>query len=210
MVDMDGTLLDLAFDNFFWLDLVPRTYAHHHALPEDQARAALLKVYRDLEGTLAWYCIDHWTDRLGLDLRSLKREHGHLICYLPRAPEFLAAVRASGKRLLLVTNAHRAVLAVKVERTGLDREVDAMISSHDFDAPKESPEFWQRFQAHEAFDPARTLLIEDSLAVLAAAKAFGLRHTFAIRRPDSRQPAREIADFPSVDGIHALAPSESD
>jgi HAD superfamily hydrolase (TIGR01509 family) len=205
LVDMDGTLLDLAFDNFFWLDLVPRAYALQHGLPETRAREDLMRVYRALEGSLAWYCIDHWTERLKLDLRALKREHQHRICYLPGAPEFLASVRARRKRLLLVTNAHRAVLAVKVERTGLDREVDQMISSHDFDAPKESAEFWQRLDAEVAINPERTVLIEDSLSVLQAARGFGVRHTVAIRRPDSSQPPREIADFPSVDGVHVLA-----
>lgn len=205
LVDMDGTLLDLAFDNFFWLDLVPRAYAERHGLPETRARDDLMQAYRALEGKLAWYCIDHWTDALGLDLRALNRAHRDRIRYLPKAPEFLATVRALGKRLLLVTNAHREVLAIKVERTGLDREVDAMVSSHDFRAPKESEAFWQRFWAGSRFDPSRTLLLEDSLGVLAAGRRFGLRHTLAIRRPDSSRPPREITEFPAIDGVHALA-----
>jgi len=208
LVDMDGTLLDLAFDNFFWLDLVPRVYAVRRRMSEEQARAELMQAYRALEGSLAWYCIDHWTDALGIDLRALKWQHRDRIRYLPRATEFLAMVRARGKRLLLVTNAHREVLAVKVERTGLDREVDQMVSSHDFRAPKESAEFWQRFSDDERFDPQRTLLVEDSLSVLVAARRFGLRHTLAIRCPDSSQPARDITEFPAVDGVHTLAQME--
>jgi len=204
LVDMDGTLLDLAFDNFFWLELVPRVYAKQHGLSEEQAHRRLIEAYRALEGRLAWYCIDHWTRALGLDLRALKREHGERIRYLPGATQFLAAVRERGKRLLLVTNAHREVLAVKVERTGLDREVDAMVSSHDFAAPKESAEFWQRLWDSHAFDPQRTLLVEDSLTVLAAARDFGLRYTLAIRCPDSSRPRREIIDFAAIDGVHEL------
>lgn len=205
LVDMDGTLLDLAFDNFFWLDLVPRHYAVRHRLSEVDARAVLQRAYQALEGTLAWYCIDHWTDTLDLDLRALKWAHRERIRYLPGATEFLAAVRARGKQLTLVTNAHRAVLAVKTDHTGLDREVDELVSSHDFDAPKESAEFWQRFSAHGRFDPQRTLLLEDSISVLTAARAFGLSFTLAIRQPDSSQPARDITGFPSVDGVHVLA-----
>jgi len=205
LVDMDGTLLDLAFDNFFWLELVPQQYAVRHRLPEADAKAALQRAYRALEGKLAWYCIDHWTDALGLDLRALKLAHRERICYLPGATKFLATVRARGKRLTLVTNAHRAVLAVKTDHTGLDREVDELVSSHDFDAPKESAAFWEQFSKRGRFDPQRTLLVEDSLSVLAAARAFGLGFTLAIRRPDSRQPARDITEFPSIDGVYALA-----
>lgn len=207
LVDMDGTLLDLVFDNFFWLELVPSLYAARHGLEEKLARLELMQAYSALEGSLAWYCIDHWTETLGLDLRSLSWQHRERIRYLPRARDFLAMVRARGKRLLLVTNAHREVLAVKVERTGLDREVDEMVSSHDFRAPKESPEFWQRFWEGGRFDPRRTLLVEDSLSVLASARDFGLAHLVAIRRPDSSRPPREITEFPAIDGVHALAPT---
>ncbi len=205
LVDMDGTLLDLAFDNFFWLELVPQHYAVRHGLSAADAKAALYRAYRAIEGRLAWYCIDHWTDTLDLDLRALKWAHRERIRYLPGATDFLATVRARGKKLMLVTNAHRAVLAVKTDHTGLDREVDELVSSHDFDAPKESAQFWQRFSEEGHFDPQRTLLLEDSLSVLTAARAFGLGFTLAIRRPDSGQPARDITEFPSVDGVHALA-----
>ena len=204
MVDMDGTLLDLAFDNFFWRELVPSRYASHRNLPEEEARRELTGLYKALEGRLAWYCIDHWSETLGLDIRALKEEHRHRIQYLPKATEFLAAVRRRGKRLLLVTNAHRETLAVKVAQTGLDREVDSLISSHDYFAPKQSQTFWKRFLADENFDPERTVLIEDSLSVLEAASSFGVKYTVAIRCPDSGQPPRQISSFPSVDGVHEL------
>jgi len=205
MVDMDGTLLDLAFDNFFWRELVPSRYATHRNLPEDEARRELTARYEALEGSLAWYCIDYWSETLGLDIRALKWEHRHRIRYLPKATEFLRAVRRRGKRLLLVTNAHRETLAVKVAQTGLDREVDGMISSHDYLAPKQSQAFWQRFLEGEDFDPERTVLIEDSLSVLKAASTFGLKFTVAIRCPDSGQPPRQISSFPSVDRVHELS-----
>ena len=205
MVDMDGTLLDLAFDNFFWRELVPSRYASHRNLPEEEARRELADRYKALEGTLEWYCIDYWSETPGLDIRALKWEHRERIQYLPKATEFLAAVRRRGKRLLLVTNAHPETLAVKVAQTGLDREVDSLISSHDYLSPKQNQAFWQRFLAGEDFDPERTVLIEDSLSVLRAARTFGLKVTVAIRCPDSGQPPRQISSFPAVDGVHELS-----
>ena len=38
LLDMDGTLLDLHFDNHFWLEHVPRRYAEMHDLPPEAAR----------------------------------------------------------------------------------------------------------------------------------------------------------------------------
>ena len=205
MVDMDGTLLDLAFDNFFWSEVVPSRYARHRNLPGEEARRELAGRYKALEGSLEWYCIDYWSETLGLDIRALKWEHRERIRYLPRATEFLTAVRRRGKRLLLVTDAHPETLAVKVAQTGLDREVDSLISSHDYLSPKQSQAFWQRFLAGEDFDPERTVLIEDSLSVLRAASTFGLKFTVAIRCPDSGRPPRQISSFPAVDGVHELS-----
>jgi len=204
LVDMDGTLLDLSFDTFFWREVVPQRYARLHAMTVPAAQAALAPRFEAKVGTLEWYCLDHWARDLGLDLKTLKREHGQHIRFLPGAQEFLASVRARGKRLSIVTNAHRDTFAVKAERTGIDRLVDSVVCSHDFGAPKESAEFWRALEAHEPFDAGRTLLIEDSLSVLAAARAYGLRHTIAIRRPDSQLPPRAIADFLGVDGVFEL------
>lgn len=204
LVDMDGTLLDLAFDNYFWLELVPARYAELHGLSLDDARERLGPRFEGIAGTLAWYCIEHWTRDLGIDIKAMKLGSRHLIRFLPRAPEFLAAVRERGKQLWIVTNAHRDTFAVKADQTGIDELVDRVVCSHDFAAPKESPDFWRRLQAEQFFDPTRTLLIEDSLAVLTTARAYGVRHTVAIRRPDSALPPRAIADFPTVDGVADL------
>jgi putative hydrolase of the HAD superfamily len=204
LVDMDGTLLDLHFDNFFWRELVPQRYAQLNGIDVPAAQAALAPRFESRVGTLEWYCLDHWTRDLGMDLKTLKREHGERIRFLPRAEEFLASVRARGKRVSIVTNAHRDTFAVKAERTGIDRLVDSVVCSHDFATPKETAAFWHALERHEPFDSQRTLFIEDSLAVLTAARAYGLRHVVAIRRPDSRQPPRTIRGFTSVDGVFEL------
>ena len=204
LVDMDGTLLDLNFDTFFWRELVPQRYAVRNGMTVLEARAKLEPRFDAKMGTLEWYCLDHWARDLELDLKTLKREHRERIRFLPGAQEFLASVRARDKRLSIVTNAHRDTFALKAEHTGLDRLVDSVVCSHDFAAPKESAAFWQALEAHEPFDRRRTLLIEDSLSVLAAARDYGIRHMLAIRRPDSQMPPRSTPDFLAVDGVFEL------
>ena len=204
LVDLDGTLLDLNFDNLFWREIVPQRYASLRGISVPAAQAALAPRFDAKVGTLEWYCLDHWTRDLGLDLKKLKREHREHIRFLPGAQAFLARVRARGKRVSIVTNAHRDTFAVKAEHTGVDRLVDSVVCSHDFAAPKENAAFWPALERHEPFDAQRTLLIEDSVPVLAAARVYGLRHTVAIRRPDSKQPARAIAGFNAVDGVFEL------
>jgi len=204
LVDMDGTLLDLAFDNFFWLELLPEHYAEVNGCSLADARAELTARFAAIAGTLNWYCLDHWSHDLKLDIRALKRRSAHLVRFLPGAREFLAAVRARGKDVWIVTNAHRDTLAVKTERTGIDRLVDRVVTSHDLRAPKESAEFWHGLERRHPFARGRTLLIEDSLTVLAAATGYGVAHAIAIRRPDSRRPPREIDAFAAVDGVAEL------
>jgi len=52
-LDMDGTLLDLHYDNHFWLEHVPRRYAERHGMTLEAAHEALLVRYRAVEGTMA-------------------------------------------------------------------------------------------------------------------------------------------------------------
>lgn len=205
LVDMDGTLLDLNFDTFFWREAVPQRYALLHGLTVSAAQESLAPRFDAKIGTLEWYCLDHWARDLNLDLKTLKREHRERIRFLPGAREFLSSVRARGKKLSIVTNAHRDTFAVKAEHTGIDRLVDSVVCSHDFAAPKETAAFWRALAAHSPFDAGRTLLIEDSLSVLAAARAYGIRHTLAVRRPDSALPPRAIEEFAAIDGVFELA-----
>jgi putative hydrolase of the HAD superfamily len=95
-------------------------------------------------------------------------------------------------------------LEIKMNETHLDAHVDDVVCAHDLEVPKESREFWVELARRESFDPKRTLVLDDSVAVLRAAKEFGLTRTVAIRRPDSRRPARTIEGFSAVDGVADL------
>ena len=205
-LDMDGTVLDLRFDNHFWREHVPRRYAEARGITLERAKAEVYPRFRAVEGTMEWYCVDYWTRTLGLDIAGLKEEVEHLIRLHDRAIEFLDAVRRSGRRLLLVTNAHGKSLALKMRRTGIAGHFDALVSSHEFGRPKEDPAFWEWLRGRKPYEPARTLLVDDSLAVLRAARDYGIRHLVAVRRPDSALPAREVEGFAAVDTLADLLP----
>jgi len=208
-LDMDGTLLDLYFDNYFWQQFVPTQYAEEKGITHQQAHEILAGKYRSVEGTMDWYCVDYWTDQLGLDIESLKREISHYIAVHPHVHDFLNALYESERRVFLVTNAHRKSLVIKMEKTGLDDYFDEVICSHDYGLPKEEPEFWERLREQYPFDPETTLLVDDSLSVLQSARAYGIGHLLAITRPDSQQDERVIDEFPSVasfEGVLAEVP----
>jgi len=147
---------------------------------------------------LAWYCVEHWSRELGLDIAFLKREVGHLIAMHPQVVDFLEALTALGKRRVLVTNAHPQSLALKLEKTPLAGHFERIICSHDLGTPKEADDFWPRVQTIEPFNRARTLLIDDSPQVLETARDYGFRWLLAVLAPDSEEPVREPIEFPAV------------
>lgn len=204
LLDMDGTLLDLAFDNFFWLELVPQEYAKARDLEPDAARDEILERTDAVAGTLPWYCIEHWSAEFGLDIESLKRQHSHRIRFLPGATDFIAFARRLGKRLVMVTNAHHVTLSIKCDRTGVGELMDVVVSSHEYAIEKERTGFWKRLRVEQNIEPERCLLVEDSLSVLRTATSFGIRHAVAIRQPDTSREPRTVEEFTAVDGVASL------
>jgi HAD superfamily hydrolase (TIGR01509 family) len=204
LLDMDGTLLDLRFDNWFWVTLIPTRYAALHGISEDEARLRLRPKFHDVAYTLNWYCIDYWTRELGLEIAALKRTVKDRVGYLPGAEGFLQRLKGSGKRVVLVTNSHPETLAIKDERVALTRYFHATYSTHSFGVPKESAEFWPLLLAEEKFAPGRALFVDDSLPVLESARRFGIAHIRAVRNPDSGAPPQGTRDFVAIDGVGEL------
>ena len=204
ILDMDGTLLDLRFDNWFWQELIPRLYAEAHGLEAAEAWARLEPKFRAAAGSIDWYCIEHWTRELGLDVLAIKRAARQEVRFLPGAQQFLSKLGVSGKRRILLTNAHPETLAIKHARVGLTQHFDASYSTHPFAAPKEDAAFWPRLRRHEPFDPERTLFVDDNLAVLGCARSFGIAWLRAVRCPDSGRPPKDTGNFAAVNRVADL------
>lgn len=206
LLDMDGTLLDLHFDNHFWLEYMPRRYAEERDIGLEDARAELLSRYKQVEGTMDWYCLDYWSDKLGMDVAALKQEVDHLIAVHPQVVEFLEAVNASGRRVVLVTNAHMKSLSLKMERTQLAGHFDAIICAHDIGVPKEDPGFWNKLQTVEPFERQSTVLVDDSLPVLRSAQEYGMGSLLCVHRPDSQLPDKDVGEFAAIRSFADIMP----
>ena len=204
LLDMDGTLLDLHYDNQFWLEHLPQRYAQLHGVSRAMAELELQPLFERNAGTLNWYCLDFWTRELKLPVRELKQEIAELIALRPDAPPFLAALRQAGKRVVMITNAHRDSLSLKLERVELAPYFERLISSHDYGFPKESPQFWDALQADIGFDPARSLFIDDTLPILRSARRYGVAHLLAVRQPDSKRGPRDTEEFEAVEDYREL------
>ena len=204
LLDMDGTLLDLQFDNFFWQEHLPRIYARENGLTEADSSELLMSRFTADQGTLQWYCLDHWSERLGLDVLELHRGVNHRIDYLPGARDFLQALRERDVRVLLVTNSHPDTLALKDEVTGLGAYFDAIYTSHQFGHAKERQEFWHALQEEEGFQAESTLFVDDNQTVLKSADTYGVEMLVEISHPDTSEPARETPAYADVRGVADL------
>ena len=206
LLDMDGTLLDLHFDNFFWQQHVPLRYAEKNQLHIDDARKYLLPKFKSAEGTMDWYCVDYWSGQLDLDIAQLKAEVDHLIAVHPHVVEFLEATKAAGKHVALVTNAHQKSLMLKMDRTSLTHHFDDIICAHDFGLPKEETDFWNKLNQTLPFDKNKTLLVDDTLSVLRSAQQYGIQHLLAILNPDSQAPQRNTEEFQAIKNFRDIMP----
>ncbi|MDY4378548.1 GMP/IMP nucleotidase [Pectobacterium brasiliense] len=207
ILDMDGTLLDLAFDSYFWLQLVPQSLSEKRRISLEQARQLIEQEYQAVQHTLNWYCFDYWSERLDLDIYQMTTDIGTRARLRDDTTPFLAALRECGKETILLTNAHPHSLAVKIEHTGLDQHLDLLLSTHTYGYPKENQRLWQAVQQQTGFNPARTLFVDDSEPILDAAKTFGIHYCLGVRNPDSGQQEKVFLQHPSMNDYLALLPA---
>lgn len=209
LLDLDGTLLDQAYDNHIWRDLIPQRFAVARGMDLHAAYAEIARLFAGRSGTLDWYDIEFWTRTLGVDVAALHREVRSHVSWLPGAREFLLRMRALGKRLVLLTNSHPAALAVKQEETGVLDLLDAAASSQEFGAPKEQAGFWSAAHARFGYDPGRSLFVDDNSKMLDAARLSGVRWVYGVRHWDTKGSRREHPDHDAVDAVLDLVPERA-
>lgn len=208
LLDMDGTLLDLHFDNFFWQQYLPKRYADIHQQDENTSLSALISQFESQRGKLNWYCLDYWSKQLKLNIPQLKKEVQHMIQIRPHVEAFLKQLKQHHAAVILVTNAHQDSLNLKMANTGIDRWFDHIVVSHDFKTPKEQPEFWHRLNSAHPFNPNKTLLIDDTESVLQSARQHGIKHLLTLLQPDSKQSPRTQTQFPGILHFDEIMPND--
>ncbi len=207
LLDMDGTLLDLYFDNYFWQEYLPVYWGKRHGLDAESAKRELLPRFRSREGTLSWSCLEYWTNELGIDVLKLKSDVEDLIQVRPHALEFLNAVKNSGRKTAMVTNAHRDLIRLKLSRTGIGAYFEHIVSAHDLGTPKEHVAFWSKLHDRLPYSGATTLLVDDNLTVLRAAREYGIAYLYTIAKPDSRAPVRDSGEFMPIESFREVLPA---
>jgi len=198
LLDMDGTLLDLHFDNFFWAEHIPACYAKRHCLSLSESKQKLLTFSNSVKGQLEWYCLDYWSEKLSLDVAALKKDVDHKISFRPNVIEFLNFLKNKNKRIILATNAHPKTLELKLMRTDFAGYFNELSSSHELGYPKEENAYWEILTQRYEIDAGRSLFIDDSLSVLRAASQFGIRYILGISKPDLQKEEMDCSPYTGI------------
>lgn len=204
LLDMDGTLLDLHFDYYFWTQYLPEKYNQIQNSDIQQTTLFIANRLAEKQGQLEWYCTNYWSKQFGLNIIQAQAEVKHLIQERPQVIEFLESLGKHQKNRVLITNSDRPSIELKFAHSAIEPLLDQVISSHDYRAAKEDQQFWYELQKNLDFDPATTLFIDDSESVLNAAHQFGIKHLLSIKQPISTQPREDISQFPMIDDFMSL------
>lgn len=206
LLDMDGTLLDKYFDDYFWEHLLPEKYAEKKNITFGKAKEELLLKYKAHEGTLNWTDIDFWSREVDIDIPALKEQVKHLIEAHPNVEEFLRMLKRHKKKVFLVTNAHYKVLDIKLKKTRIGNYFDATVTSFEIGYPKEMQEFWEKAERRLGFKKEKSLFIDDTKAVLRAAKKFGIKYILYKSFSSSRAEKGSSREFQSLNDFRELMP----
>ena len=209
LLDMDGTLLDKHFDDYFWVNLIPEEYARKYNLEIDAARHDLLTRYKQeekklKEGKLNWTDLDYWSKELGIDIPALKEQVHHLITVLPHVENFLQFLQMEDKRIHLVTNAHYKTLELKLKKTEIGKYFDSVICAFDIGLPKEDNAFWGKLEELVGFHRETTMMIDDNENVLVSARNYGIQYLVFNARPSSRAEIKASEQFHSISYFEEL------
>lgn len=204
LLDMDGTLLDKYYDDYFWERYLPQVYGVQNGLKEREAQQELFRRYRSVEQTLLWTDLNYWSNELGLDIIGLKKKVEHLINVNPHAIDFLQFLQSQKKQVYLVTAAHPAALEIKMNRVDLRTYFKQIICAEELGRAKEEAAFWKSLEKRIGFESERTLFADDNVNVLRAARGHGIKHLIHIAKPSSRQPTRYCEEFTSVAAFDEL------
>ena len=142
-------------------------------------------------------------DTLGVNAAQLFRVCStHWLRLYPGVLEALAALRAAGHRLWLLSNAQRVFTAFELRALGLEDAFDGVYLSSDYGCRKPDGRFFRALTEDRQLDPARCLMIgNDRDTDIAGAQAAGMATLYLhtdLTPPDQPEadPARSPAACP--------------
>ena len=164
LVDMDGVILDNTYDNNFWQNQIPGVISKNKNISFEDAKRLAVQIFNYKKNTKDWYDVDYWSNMLNVDIEAEKRSS----ISFDRIQLYEGVTKTLNKlkdnfRLILITNAHRKTLNIKLEKYDLSPYFENMICAHELHYVKENIQLWYMLKSRFKLDYTKTLLIEDTI-----------------------------------------------
>ena len=164
LIDMDGVILDNAYDNDFWQNQIPEVIADNKGIAFDDAKRLAIQIFNYKKNTRDWYDVDYWSNMLSIDIEAQKRSEKSFsrISLYDGVIDTLSVLKNKTKTIL-ITNAHRKTLNIKLEKYNLTPYFDEMVCAHELNYVKEDIQLWYMLRSKYRLDYEKTLLVEDTI-----------------------------------------------
>ena len=164
LIDMDGVILDNAYDNDFWQNQIPEVIADSKSIAFDDAKRLAIQIFNYKKNTKDWYDVDYWSNMLDIDIEAQKRSEKSFsrISLYDGVIDTLSILKNKTK-MILITNAHRKTLNIKLEKYNLTPYFDEMVCAHELNYVKEDIQLWYMLRSKYKLDYEKTLLVEDTI-----------------------------------------------
>ena len=164
LIDMDGVILDNAYDNDFWQNQIPEVIADSKGIEFDDAKRLAIQIFNYKKNTKDWYDVDYWSNMLSIDIEAQKRSEKSFsrISLYDGVIDTLSILKNKTK-MILITNAHRKTLNIKLEKYNLTPYFDEMVCAHELNYVKEDIQLWYMLRSKYRLDYEKTLLVEDTI-----------------------------------------------
>jgi HAD superfamily hydrolase (TIGR01509 family) len=205
VLDLDGVLVD---SEERWDGARRELVADRGGTWKDGATHAMLGM-----SSKEWSAYVH--DELGVDLTPAQINDAvveRLVAgyrrELPLLPGAVEAVEALGARwpLGLASSSNAPVIALVLERTGLDRVIRVWVSSEEVPRGKPAPDVYLEVARRLGADPERCVAVEDSTNGIRSAHAAGMAVVAVPMRAFPPAPEALALAERTVDGIAAVTP----
>ena len=201
LVDMDGVILDNTYDNNFWQNQIPGVISKNKNISFEDAKRLAVQIFNYKKNTKDWYDVDYWSNMLNVDIEAEKRSS----ISFDRIQLYEGVTKTLNKlkdnfRLILITNAHRKTLNIKLEKYDLNPYFENMICAHELHYVKENIQLWYMLKSRFKLDYTKTLLIEDTINNIKVGLSAGISQAVYLG-DESYEDSKKILKLSSINDI---------
>jgi len=201
LVDMDGVILDNTYDNNFWQNQIPGVISKNKNISFEDAKRLAVQIFNYKKNTKDWYDVDYWSNMLNVDIEAEKRSSISFdrIQLYEGVTETLNKLK-NNFILILITNAHRKTLNIKLEKYDLNPYFENMICAHELHYVKENIQLWYMLKSRFKLDYTKTLLIEDTINNIKVGLSAGISQAVYLG-DESYEDSKKILKLSSINDI---------